>query len=126
MTRFLIAAFLIAHGLVHIGVYAGALGTSNPEPFDPRRSWLLAGAHVGATPMGTASLALGLAVAAAYAVAGWTVALDVDAWMGVAALAASLGLVLKGVWFNTWLVYGIALDVAVLAAVAVGWPPSLF
>ena len=126
MTRFLIAAFLIVHGLVHIGIYATHQGTSNPEPFDARRSWVLAGAHVAATPMRSASVALSLAVAATYAVAGWAIAFDVAAWVGVATLAATLGLVLKGVWFNPWLLYGIALDVGVLAAIATGWPPSLF
>ena len=126
MTRFLIAGLLITHDLVHVGIYASPRSTSKPVPFDPSRSWALAGAHVGAAPMHSASVALGLAVAAAYAAAGWALALDVAAWTGAAAAAAVLALVLKGVWFNPWPLYGIALDVGVLAAIAADWPPSLF
>ena len=126
MIRFLITGLLIAHGLIHIAIYAKPSGAAREVPFDPSRSWALAGAHVGATPMRSTSQALGLAVAPAYAIAGWGIALDVAAWTAAAAVAAILGLALKGLWFNPWLLYGIALDIGVLAAIATGWPPSLF
>jgi hypothetical protein len=124
MIRFAAAAFLIAHGLVHIAIYSTPKYPSKPEPFDPARSWVLAG-HVGATPMRSASLALGYGVAAVYATAGWTVALDAAAWPGIAALGGLLGIALKGLWFHPWLSLGIALDVAVLVAAFADWPASL-
>lgn len=125
MTRFAVAAFLIAHGLIHVAIYATPKDPAKPAPFDPSRSWVLAAGHVSATPMRSASVALGLAVAAAYAASGWAVAIDAAAWTGTAALAAALGIALKGLWFNPWLTLGIALDVAVLAAATAGWPASL-
>jgi hypothetical protein len=47
----------------------------------------------------------------------WTVA-------GLAAVASAL--VLKIAYFHPWLTAGVALDVAVLAAIVGGWPTSLF
>jgi hypothetical protein len=75
--------------------------------------------------MRSASLALGYGVAALYATAGWTVAIDASAWTGTAALAAVLGIALKGLWFKPWLSVGIALDIAVLVAASAVWPAAL-
>jgi hypothetical protein len=57
--------------------------------------------------------------------AGFLVA-GIDLWAPAAVGAAVAAVVLKGIFFNAWLTLGVALDVAVLAAVAAGWPPSLF
>src|SRR5688500_6658787 len=116
MTRLAVAAFLIAHGLVHFAIYATPKDSSKPAPFDPSRSWALAAGHVRATSMRSVSLAGGVAVAAAYAAAGWSIAVDATFATGIAALAAALGIALKGLWFNPWLSLGIALDIAVLVA----------
>src|SRR5688572_14157599 len=124
MTRLVVAGFLIAHGLVHVAIYATPKDPSKAAPFDPSRSWALAAGHVGATPMRSASLALGLAVAAAYAAAGGAVAINA-AWAGIAAFAGVLGIALKALWFNPWLSLGLALDIAVLVAAAADWPASL-
>jgi hypothetical protein len=41
------------------------------------------------------------------------------------ALAASLGLIQKAVFFHPWLSIGVLIDLAVLADAVTGWPVSL-
>lgn len=58
--------FLIAHGLLHLGIW---LPRANPEaPFDPHRSWLLG--DVGAVARVLAVVAAGLLIAAGLLVLG--------------------------------------------------------
>jgi hypothetical protein len=125
VTRFAVTTFLIAHGLIHIAIYASPSNPAKPAPFDPSRSWALAAAHVDTTMMRSASLVMCLAAAAAYAAAGWLLAFDAAAWTATAAIAAVVALALKGLWFNRWLSLGVALDISVLVAAAVGWPASV-
>jgi len=47
-------------------------------------------------------------------------------WPMAAVLAATLGLVFKALWFHPWLTVGVALDVAIIAAVGAQWPASLY
>lgn len=42
MVRLLVAAYLIAHGFVHVAIYVTPPDPSKPPPFDPHRSWALA------------------------------------------------------------------------------------
>ena len=90
-------------------------------PFEPSRSWLLAARGVDAASTRGASIALALATAAAYVSAGWMLIIDAG-WAGPALVGAVIGLGLKSVWFHPWVSLGIAIDVAVLAAVLGGWP----
>jgi hypothetical protein len=115
----LVAAFLVAHGLVHLAIYAIPPDPTKPAPFDPSRSWVLASRGVAVDAMRTASIALAGITAAAYTIAG--VALVIDApWGGVAALAATAGVTLKTLWFHPWLIVGVAIDLAVLVALTGG------
>jgi hypothetical protein len=106
---------LILHGLLHLGVW-----TVKPDPalvpsFDASRSWVLA--RSGRAPSTTAGASVGLAVACAvaFAASGWLALLDMSLWRAPAVLGCILGLVLKVVWFNRWLVAGIAIDIVLLA-----------
>jgi hypothetical protein len=125
MTRVVVAAFLIAHGLIHLAIYATPANPDKPAPFDPRHSWVADRPGTTATLLRSGSTALACAVAAAYSTAGWMVAFHVGPWASVAGLAALLGLVLKGLWFHPWLTLGVALDIAVAVAAVVGWPTLL-
>ena len=125
MTRLLVAAFLIAHGIVHAALWATPMDPDKTAPFDPSYSWALAAGHVAAAPMRSASVAFAWVSAVLYIAAGVSVAVDAAAWSALAAVGAVVGLALKGVWFNRWLSFGLALDVAVLVAIAQGWPPSV-
>ena len=115
--RALAAALLVAHGLVHGAVWLAPRAAYQSVRFDPARSWLL---DVGSPALrsSSASRALALATGAAYATAGWLLLIDVDVWDRTALLACELGVILKLIWFHPWLVAGIAIDVAVMAAIA--------
>jgi hypothetical protein len=54
-----------------------------------------------------------------------TVAVDASTAAALALAGAATALALKGLWFNTWLSLGIAIDLGVLWAVVTGWPTSL-
>jgi hypothetical protein len=93
-----------------------------PAPFDPSHSWAFAAAHLGSSSARQASVTLAWLAAALFTSAGVTLALDASAWTSLAVAGATVGLLLKGLWFNRWLSLGVALDVGVMAAVAAGWP----
>ena len=119
MPDLLVATFLVAHGLVHLAIYAVPADPSKPAPFDPSRSWVLVGRGVDAVTMRSASAALARVTAAAYAIAGAMLLLGAP-WEAAGAVAAGAGLSLKSLWFHPWLVLGVGIDLAVLAVVMTG------
>lgn len=125
MTTVLVAVFLVVHGLLHLSIYVAPRNPQQRLPYDASRSWALEALHVGTAPMHTAATVLSVAVAGLYVWAGLVLVHSTSAAAALAAAAAVTALVLKGLWFNTWLTLGVALDIAVLLAVATGWPPSL-
>lgn len=110
----LFGAFLIAHGLVHAAIYSISPDPDKPAPFDPRRSRVLAAAHVDLERSATVSVAMSWVVALLYVGAGIAFLADSSAWLSLAVSAAALGLVLKGLFFHPWLVIGVLVDVAIL------------
>ena len=102
------AAFLMAHGLIHLAIWLPQ--PSAASPFDPRHSWRV---HDHGLATGTA-VALACAVAAVDATAGVSLALGTSGFASLAILGALLGLVLKALFFNPWLVLGVVIDVAVV------------
>jgi hypothetical protein len=127
MTTFLIVAFLLVHGLLHLAVWLPkpAPQPDKPPPFQPDHSALLTEAHVQQPTVHR--LAIGLAVAAAvlYGIAGLAVAIGSDWAIPLAVLAGTVGLTIKLVFFHPWLSVGIALDVLVLTSALVEWPVAL-
>jgi hypothetical protein len=115
------ALFLIAHGLLHIAIYAMPKDPSKPAPFDPSHSWVLASRDTEQSVMHSSSIAAALTVAAAYAAAGWLLLFGAS-WVAAALVGAALGVALKVLWFHPWLTIGLALDLSVLAAALTGWP----
>ncbi|TRO57174.1 MULTISPECIES: hypothetical protein [unclassified Streptomyces] len=126
MTTMLVTVFLIAHGLLHPGVWTAPTQPGKQLAFDPGHSWVLEAAHVSAAPTRAASLALAWYVALVYVVAGAGVAAGSGWWPTAAIVAASTGLALKAIWFDPWLSVGVLLDVSVIVAVAGTWPASLY
>jgi hypothetical protein len=123
---FLVAVFLILHGLLHPGVWTAPVKPGSPPPFDPGHSWALSAVHVAAEPARAVALALAWYTALVYAVAGAGVAAGAGWWPTAALVGAASGLVLKATWFDPWLTVGILLDVGVILAVAGTWPASVF
>ena len=119
MAEPLLALFLLAHGLVHLAIYAIRPDPSKAAPFNPSRSWALAGRGTTTEVMRRTSTGLAVGTAVAYAAAGSVLLLDAP-WIGLGAVAALLGLALKSLWFHPWLTVGVLIDVTVLAAVLTG------
>jgi hypothetical protein len=125
MITALVSTFLFVHGLIHLTVWLPH-GTTE-QPFNPRYSWVLASAGLPqARVMNRAAVALASVTTMLYVIAGAATAAQSSGWTAAAVLAASVGLVLKSLWFNPWLSLGVLLDAAVIAAVATSWPGSLY
>ncbi|MQA87570.1 MAG: hypothetical protein GEV03_23840 [Streptosporangiales bacterium] len=90
-------------------------------PYDPRRSWALAAAHV--TYVGTARVGVATSwlVAAAYVAGGVALLAGAGWWLPLAVVAAAVGLAFKGLYFHPWLTFGVLLDAAALVAAGTGW-----
>jgi hypothetical protein len=128
MTALVLAGFLVAHGLVHLAVWmphpAPEPGKPAP-PFAPDHSALLTVVAVPAVRARRLSESLAVATAAALVLAGVAVAFGVGEAVPLAVAGASLGLVLKALFFNPWLTLGVALDLLVLAMALGSWPVPL-
>lgn len=110
MVRFLIGGFVIAHGLVTIGIWAPNPQNVKPAPpMDTTHSWLLGDAR---------SFALSLAIAAgmAIAIAGVAYLINLQWWPIAGLVAGSLSLLLFGLFFSPWWVAGIAISSALVIA----------
>lgn len=60
-----------------------------------------------------------------FAVAGVALILELAWWRIAAVVSALISLVQLGLFFHRWLVLGLVIDVAVIAALMwVGWPPA--
>jgi hypothetical protein len=117
LVRVVAGVLLLAHGLVHLIYLAGDV----PE-FSLDRSWLVPDAA-------RRLLGLGLVVAttvafAILALAVWGVPGISTVWPAVAVLACLLSLVLLSLFWSRQLMFGVAIDVA-LVAVAVTRPGFL-
>ena len=118
--RWVIALFLVLHGLVHAAVWAAPM--DDEATFDPKRSWLLDGLGLGGGTR-TLSILLALVAMVGFVAVGVGLFAQQGWWrpLAVAAAAVSLGLIL--LYFNPWLSVGLAIEVLVLAAVLwADWP----
>jgi hypothetical protein len=133
MVAVLAAGFLITHGLIHVAiwappskVYAEPDGKAAGPPFVPSHSWMLSGTAAAEHRARVIAVALASVAGALLVLAGVGVAVGTSWWPSAALAGAGAGLVLKAVYFDRWLVIGILLDLGVIAAVAAGWPSSLY
>lgn len=122
----LTAAFLIAHGLMHLAVWTAPARSSSTEPFAPTQSWALTVAHTPETTARLAAVSLAVTTSLLYVIAATSVAVGSDRWATAAVAAAATGLVLKAIYFHPWLTYAALLDAGVILAVAGNWPASLY
>ena len=111
LVRIVVGAFLVAHGLVHL-LYLADL----PE-FSIDRSWLLPPAM--RRPVG---LLLTTATITAFVILGsgpWGVLGPSGMWPGLMAVAAVLSGALLILFWNRWLIVGLAIDVGLLAVAVI-------
>jgi hypothetical protein len=123
-----VAALLVAHGLVHALFLAPPPTTDDgPDwPFALDRSWLLAPLGVAPGTSRILGLVLVVLTIATCCLAGIvTLGIVTELWAASVALAASVSLVLLGLFYRPWLTIGVGIDLVLLWAVLViGWTPG--
>jgi hypothetical protein len=126
-----IAVLLLGHGLIHLGFVGGKpspSATVTEWPFELSRSWVLTPLGLPTNQARLLGSALVAATVAAFAIAALAALglLPGGLWAAtvVAGSAASLGLL--GLFFQRWLVIGLAIDLVLLwAVIAAGWQPTV-
>ena len=118
--RFGFAGFLIAHGLVHAGIWALPRPPGQERPFDPSESWLLGSQHSLAT-------FLALSAAVLLVAAGSLLWAHVPWWRPLAVTGLAISLVLMGVFFNPWFLPIQTVNAGLIVGVlAWSWPATSF
>lgn len=126
MVRILVGLFLVAHGLVHLLYFA-------PRPDDPSYPFVAEDRWfpraLGLQPWAAVAVARTLAVMCtiAFAISGVALLASADLWEPAAVIGSATSLVLMVLFFHPWLLFGIAIDVLILASVlSLHVPSSLF
>ncbi len=130
--RWLLAALLIGHGVVHIMyvVPQPAATAGGPEwPFDLARAWPVSAA--GLDPALARALAVALigAVVVGFTLAGLStlgLVLPTVWWPALVSVSAAVSVVLLALFFDPQLLAGVALDLALLwLALLTSWRPTI-
>lgn len=130
MPAFVVALFLVAHGLIHASFVSPtppAKAGAPQWPFDLAHSWLLSPIGLDAPVTRAIGIALVVAVVAAYAVAALAVVGILPASLVVPAvvLGSVASILMLAAYFHPWLVLGLVIDAVLLWAVlANGWRPG--
>jgi hypothetical protein len=97
MWRFVFIAFLLAHGGIHLAIWATPTTNEAKVPFDANQSWLM-GSQRG--------LAIVLALAAAISLVAAGVGLWIEGpwWRTIAVVGLASSLVLMILFFQTWFI----------------------
>jgi hypothetical protein len=117
MLRVLLIVFFIAHGLVHVAIWAPKFDPDKGS-FDTSLSWLVGHrrrlAQVLAFAAATVLVVAGVAL---WAEAGW--------WRPTAVVGLAVSTVLLVVYFNLWYVFILAVNVALIVGIAwMDWPSA--
>jgi len=116
MWRFVFIAFLIAHGGVHLAIWATPRSQDPGMPFDASHSWLVGNQRA-------VSMVLGIVAAAILIAAGIGLWAQADWWrpVAVAGLAASFGLMV--LFFHPWFLPIQAINAAMIVSLIwLDWP----
>lgn len=115
MPRALLIAFLIAHGLVHVAIWAPRFDPKK-SPFDPSHSWLLGDRR-------TFAQVLAFATAAILVLAGIGLWIDTGWWRPVGVVGLGISTLLLLVYFNPWYLFILAVNVALIVGIWwLDWP----
>ena len=130
LPRLLLAAFLLAHGLVHLLFFSPpppATEGGPSWPFALDRSWILTPLGLGADTTRILGIALIALTIAGFALAA-IVALGIlpsSLWVPAVVIGAVTSLAVLGLFYQPWLTIGVTIDAVLLWAVLVGsWTPT--
>lgn len=128
--KWLIAAFLVAHGAIHASFLAPRppVTAGGPAwPFELGRSWVLGPLGLDSQAIHMVGLALIALTIGAFALAGLT-ALGIapaGLWPATVTIGAIASIAVLGIYFSPWFVVGIAIDLVLLWAVLIAsWTPE--
>jgi uncharacterized membrane protein YphA (DoxX/SURF4 family) len=115
LLRVLLGLFFIAHGLVHVAIWAPRYDPKKAA-FDPSRSWLLGEQR----PL---ARVLAFAAAAVLVVAGIALLAQSGWWRPTAVVGLGVSTVLLLVYFTPWYLFILAVNAALIVGIAfMGWP----
>jgi len=127
MVRIVAGLFLVVHGLVHL-LYVTPPPKDDPKyPFVPEERWFTRA--VGLAPAAAKGVARTLAIVcvALFVIAGIALLANASLWKPTAVGGSLVSLVLMLLFFHPRLVFGVAIDVAIVASVLfLHVPASLF
>jgi hypothetical protein len=126
MWKFALGAFLAAHGLIHLGYLT-------PAPADPRypfnlgKSWLITSIGFSEPSVRFLGMTLSIVTVVGFALTGLaaTGIIVPPQWgLPLTVVSSIASLLLLVCFWHTWLVLGVAIDVALLVALLwLGWQP---
>jgi hypothetical protein len=127
VTTFLVAGFLLLHGLLHLAVWLPKPepAPGRPAPFEPDHSAVLTQERVPQRTIHRLAILLASTAAVLYGVVGLAVAVGTSWAVPLAVLAGTVGVAIKLLFFHPWLSVGIAIDLLVLSSALVEWPFAL-
>ncbi|MGN6574159.1 MAG: hypothetical protein ACTHKG_00595 [Nocardioides sp.] len=127
MATFLVVGFLMVHGLLHLAVWLPHPDPrpEHPAPFEPDHSRVLTAVHVEQQTTHRVAVVLAVAAATVYVVSGLAVWIGLSSAAAIVALAAVIGLAMKVLYFDPWLLIGIGLDAMALTSAVAGWPVTV-
>jgi hypothetical protein len=116
MVRVLMIGFLIAHGLVHMAIWAPPKSTDGKAPFDPATSWLLGDQR-------TVALVLALLATALLIAGGVGLWSHANWWRPASIAGLSISFALMVLYFHPWFVPIQLVNLAlIIALVWQRWP----
>ena len=117
LLRVLLGLFFIAHGLVHVAIWAPKYDPAK-VPFDASRSWLLGEQR----PL---ARVLAFAAAAVLVVAGVALLAQGGWWRPAAVVGLGVSTVLLLVYFTLWYLFILAVNLALIVGIAwLDWPAT--
>ncbi|HEU4354289.1 MAG TPA: hypothetical protein VFT27_01745 [Actinomycetota bacterium] len=125
MLRIGVGLFLIAHGLVHL-MYLAPPQDAAHNPFVAESRWFPKA--LGMDPKTARAVAGTLAVATAtlFLISGITLFASISIWKSMAVTGSLVSLVLMLLFLHPWLMFGLMIDVAIIAGVlSLNVPSSL-
>ena len=126
MPEIILALFLVAHGLIHLG-YVTPAPPDPKYPFRFEKSWLITSLHIETGLVRMMGTALGALTALGYVLAALAimgVIMPGALWQPFTLGASVLSLLTLILFWHPWLVLGVAIDVfLLLALVVLHWQP---
>jgi uncharacterized membrane protein YphA (DoxX/SURF4 family) len=117
LLRVLLGLFFIAHGLVHVTIWAPTYDPAK-VPFDASRSWLLGEQR----PL---ARVLAFAAAAVLVVAGVALLAQGGWWRPAAVVGLGVSTVLLLLYFTLWYLFILAVNLALIVGIAwLEWPAT--